>query len=63
LALAYGPQNEPERRYVKSFMGHHTSRLLKNLVVSWSGWDSEGLRKDKDESPGVVRREIGKEQR
>ena len=32
---------------------HWLKRLLKNLVVSWSGWDSEGIRKDKDESPGV----------
>jgi len=23
----HGPQNEPKRRYVKSFMGHHTSAL------------------------------------
>src|SRR5882724_9002872 len=29
-----------------------SSRLLKNPVVSWSGWDSEGIRKNKDESPG-----------
>jgi hypothetical protein len=28
------------------------SRLLKNPVVSWSGWDSEGIRENKDESPG-----------
>ena len=47
------PPRELEKAEQSRQSGIPPSRLLKNLVVSWSGWDSEGIRKDKDESPGV----------